>query len=155
MNESTPTSAAGALPPPVAGRRRWATVLLAAVIFAAGLVSGVGLTIVVAVHRLQYAIHHPDEGPARITAVLRRRLGLSEEQAHQVEAIVARRQADLAAIRRRTQPEVMRELEQVRAEIGAVLTADQRARWLRLYEEYRERWMPPLPVSGREVAPGK
>jgi hypothetical protein len=105
------------------------TVLAAVLIFGAGLVSGVGLTIVVAVHRLQYAIHHPEQAPSRVAHVLKRRLGLSAEQETQIEAIVAKRQAELTAIRQRFHPQIEEQLDELhkdhfRAVLHVVILAD-------------------------------
>jgi DNA anti-recombination protein RmuC len=124
-------------------RRRWVTVLAALLIFSAGLASGVGLTVVVAVHRLQHAIHHPEEAPSRVAAMLQRRLRLSDEQKSQIEKIVAKRQAELTAIRQRFHPEVAKQLDELHKEIGEVLTEPQRERWAKMFSEFRERWLPP------------
>jgi hypothetical protein len=130
---------------PRAKQRRWVTLLLAVMIFAAGLVTGAGLTVLVVAKRVQYAIQHPETAPARISAVLQRRLGLDDAQKEQVESIVAKRQVELLAIRRDYQPRVTAELEQLRDEIGEVLTPSQRERWTELFDEYRNRWLPPAP----------
>jgi DNA anti-recombination protein RmuC len=124
-------------------RRRWVTVLAAVLIFAAGLASGVGLTVVVAVHRLQHAIHHPEEAPSRVATLLQHRLRLSDEQKSQIENIVAKRQAELTAIRMRFHPEVSQQLDELHKEIGEVLTEPQRERWAKMFSEFRERWLPP------------
>jgi DNA anti-recombination protein RmuC len=124
-------------------RRRWATVLAALLIFGAGLASGVGLTVVVAVHRLQHAIHHPEEAPSRVATMLQRRLRLSDEQKSQIEKIVTKRQAELTAIRQRFHPEVSQQLDELHKEIGEVLTEPQRERWAKMFSEFRERWLPP------------
>jgi hypothetical protein len=124
-------------------------VLAAVLIFGAGLASGVGLTVVVAVHRLQHAIHHPDEAPTRVASMLQRRLGLSDEQKSQIEAIVAKRQAELTAIRQQFHPEISHQLDELHREIGEVLTAPQRERWATIFSEFRERWLPPAPPPAK------
>jgi hypothetical protein len=128
-------------------RRRWVTVLAAVLIFGAGLASGVGLTVVVAVHRLQHAIHHPEEAPSRVATMLQRRLRLNDEQKSQIEAIVAKRQAELTAIRRQFHPQVAKQLDELHKEIGDVLTEPQRERWAKMFSEFRERWLPPPPAE--------
>ncbi len=146
MNADSRENAVKQLPAPEK-RRRWLTVLLALLIFGAGLASGVALTVAVAVHRLQYLIHHPDEAPARIAARLERRLGLDEQQKAKVEAILAKRQAELMTLRGQFQPQVVEQLNRLREEIGAVLTEPQRERWQRMFDELRERWLPPVGAS--------
>jgi hypothetical protein len=111
------------------------------------MVCGGGLTVIVAVHRIFYAVHHPNEVPARITKYLTRRLALSPDQSKQVEAIIAARQARLQAIRRDVQPRVEMELNGLRQEIGNVLTPDQRSRWDEIFDKAIDTWMPPPPPA--------
>lgn len=141
MNVESPDDAGTVLPAP-AKRRRWLTVLLALLIFGAGLASGAALTVAVAVHRLQYIVHHPEEAPARIAARLVRRLGLDEQQKVKVEVILAKRQQKLMTLRGQFRPQVVEQLNLLRAEIGEVLTEPQRERWQRMFDELRERWLP-------------
>lgn len=150
MNPERADTTSGQLPTSERPRRKWLTLLLGILIFGAGLACGAGLMIVVTVHRLQYAIHHPEDAPARVAATLKRRLGLDDKQRAQVEAIVAKRQVDLAAIRREFQPKVMETLEQVRNEISGVLSETQREHWIKLFDEVRDRWLPPIPPMGHD-----
>jgi hypothetical protein len=138
------------LPAPAA-RRRWVTVLAAVLIFGAGLASGVGLTVVIAVHRLQHAIHHPEEAPERVAKLLKRQLGLTVEQESKVETIVAKRQAELTAIRQQFHPAIAHQLDELHKEIGEVLTAPQRERWATMFSEFRERWLPPAPPPAAKI----
>jgi hypothetical protein len=142
MSADSSENAAEQLPAPVR-RRRWLTVLLALLIFAAGLASGAAVTVAVAVHRLQYLIQHPEEAPGRIAARLGRRLRLDEGQKAKVEAIVAKRQAELMTLHGQIRPQVMEQLDLLRQEIGEVLTDPQRERWQRMFDELRETWLPP------------
>jgi Spy/CpxP family protein refolding chaperone len=145
MNQETPNNAPQHLPPP-ANRRRWPTVLLALVVFVAGMASGAALTVHYAVTRLQFAIHHPEAAPPRIAAVIQRRLDLNDQQRDEVEKIVAKHQLEIAAIRRQFQPEIVNQLDSVRDEIAAVLKEPQRERWTQLFEQFKERWLPPPPA---------
>jgi hypothetical protein len=146
-NEPTPAASSQLPAPTLAPRPRWATVLAAVLIFAAGLASGVGLTVVVAVHRLQYAIHHPEQAPSRMAHMLKRRLGLDAEQESKIESIVAKRQAELTAIRQRFHPQIAEQLDELHHEIGEVLTTPQRERWATMFSEFRERWLPAAPAA--------
>jgi hypothetical protein len=130
-------------------RRRWLSVLLGVLIFGGGFATGVGFTIVTAVHRLQYTIHHPEEAPARVAAMLKRKLGLDEAQAAKVESAVAKHQAALAAIRREFQPQVMEQLRQIRDEIGECLNPKQREHWYKMFDDVRDRWLPALPAADK------
>jgi predicted Co/Zn/Cd cation transporter (cation efflux family) len=146
------TAPATPLPSAPKPRRRWLTLLLAALIFVAGLISGSGLTMVVAVHRLQYAIHHPEEAPNRIATMLQRRLRLDNEQKAKVESIVAAHQVELMAIRRQFQPKVVDQIDQIRKEIGAVLNDSQREHWTTMFDDLRDRWLPPNPPAEKPQA---
>jgi hypothetical protein len=147
-NDPSP-AAMNQLPAPAA-RRRWVTVLAAVLIFGAGLASGVGLTVVIAVHRLQHAIHHPEEAPERVAKLLKRQLGLTAEQESKIETIVAKRQAELTAIRQQFHPAIAHQLDELHKEIGEVLTAPQRERWAKMFNEFRERWLPPAPPAAKD-----
>lgn len=126
-------------------RRRWTVLVMALVIFLAGMASGAAVTVVYAVNRLQYAIHHPEVAPARIAATLSRRLDLTVEQRDEIEKIIARRQTEIAAIRRQFQPQVVDQLESVHAEVAAVLDDAQRAKWTQLFDQFKKRWLPSMP----------
>ena len=149
MNPEQALSAETKLPSVDRPRRKWVTLLLALLIFVAGLVCGAGLTIVTAVHRLQYAIHHPEDEPARVATTLKRKLGLDDKQRGQIEEIIARRQVDLNAIRREFQPKVMDQLTQIRDEISGVLNETQREHWTKMFDDIRDRWLPPIPPEAK------
>lgn len=150
MTNVEPVFPANLLPEPPPRRRRWLTVALALVIFAAGFVCGIGLTVVVVVNRIQNAIHNPQVAATQIASAIDRRLGLNEEQRQKVEAIVARRQQNLASIRRQVQPQVEAELNELRDEVSAVLDDSQREAWNQLFDRFRNRWLPKLPPPTNE-----
>lgn len=150
MSAETPKSLPSTVAPVTRPRRRWVTVLLALSIFGAGLVCGAGIMIVTTVHRLQYAIHHPEDAPARVANALKHKLSLDDQQRAQIESIIARRQVELTAIRREFQPKVLVQLEKIRDEIGEVLNPSQRAHWEKMFDELRERWLPPMPEAEKE-----
>jgi hypothetical protein len=116
-----------------------------AAIFLSGLLVGVGLTLMAVRQGVLYGIHHPEELPVRVAARLRRPLSLSDQQADRVEAIIRQRQSQLQEIRRRFQPEVEAELEQVYQQVREILDDQQRERWDQIYTRLRETWIPPLP----------
>lgn len=149
-----PTTYPSDLPlPATKPRRRWLTLLFAGLIFCAGFLSGAGFVTIVAVHRLQYAIHHPEEAPSRVATMLQRRLGLNDDQKSKVETIVAKRQVELMAIRQEFQPKVVEQLDKIRSEIGEVLTESQRERWEKMFDDLRDRWLPPvLPTEATKAS---
>jgi Spy/CpxP family protein refolding chaperone len=132
----------------VPGRSRtrvWTTVLLAAVIFVAGAAVGGGATVLVALRRLEYAMHHPQVVPQRLTDRLTRRLDLTPDQAARVKAIIIERQAAFEAIRLEMYPRVTAQLDQARDEIDEVLTDEQREQWQAWFDKTRRRFRPPPP----------
>ena len=148
MSESTPlpSPATASLPAP-GRRRRWLRIVLSAVIFVSGAVVGTGATLLVIRHQLLYALYHPDEMPTRVAARLRRALRLSEEQAEQIQTILVQRQQSLQTIRRRVQPEVEAELDQIEQQISAVLNEPQRQSWQQQFAGLRGTWLPPVPAE--------
>jgi hypothetical protein len=129
----------------------WKSWVLALVVFVSGVAFGSGLTVVVAVRRVQFAIQHPDEARQRLTSHLVKRLELNADQADRVQEIMKRRQRALMEIRREVQPRVEGELEGMRGDVSAVLNAEQRANWERMYGEVRRNWLPRMPVTNPSV----
>jgi hypothetical protein len=131
-------------------RRWWVSLLLAVGIFGSGFAVGGATALIVAKDRFLHMLHHPEEAPAKITARLRCKLDLTDEQAAQVEAILRRHQEAFEAIRADVQPRVEAELDGVEKDIAAVLDDSQRAQWHQRFTELRETWMPPPPKPPAE-----
>jgi hypothetical protein len=144
---TSPADIAEPLPVAAKPRRRWLSVLLGILIFGGGFATGVGVTIVTAVHRLHYAIRHPEEAPARVASTLKRKLSLDEAQTSKVESVVAKHLQVLIAIHNEFLPKVMEQLRQIRDEIGESLDETQREHWYRMFDEMRDRWLPAMPPS--------
>jgi hypothetical protein len=142
--DAPPVEPRSARPRPAA---RW---LLWAVIFCSGTVVGAGAALIFVTKSVLWSLHHPDQMPARITARLRSKLDLDEQQTQRVESILRERQAALQAIRRRTQPEVEAELDRLETQIADVLNDRQRGNWRRNFQALRQRWVPPVPAARPE-----
>jgi len=153
MTTNTDTPATSPLSTSDSPRRRWLSIVLALVIFLAGMASGAALAVIVAVNRIQFAIHHPEAAPPRIAAAIARRLDLDDSQRAKVETIVAARQGEIAAIRRQFQPEIVEQLDRLQDEVAGVLEDAQRTRWTVLFEQFRTRWLPPAPPVGAPDEP--
>jgi hypothetical protein len=147
-----------AYPPPLPGGyvlparrppRRWLRVLLSFVIFFGGVAVGSAGTIIVAVHRIRYVLHHPEEAPRRITAMIDRKLHLSDEQRVQIEHLIAIRQEHLQQMRRENQPRVEAELEGLKHDIDGVLDPVQQDKWDTMFDDAIERWLPPPPPASQ------
>ena len=132
------------LPAPKPRPRIWLRILLALLIFLAGLTFGGAATAIYVAYRFQYALRHPDELPTRLAARLTRRLQLTDTQESQIREILTQRQSNLRTIRTQFQPQVLTQLEGVHTDIGNVLTP-QREKWDTLYDDLMRSWMPPMP----------
>jgi hypothetical protein len=128
-------------------RGKWKTVALGLAILLCGMLIGAGGAVICVQKILVYAIHHPEEAPARMTARLRKKLHLSDDQAARVKAILSERQKAIQAIRRETQPKVMKELERTKEEVAAILSPDQARLWRSRFAQLQGRWFPVVPAE--------
>ena len=115
------------------------------VIFGSGCVVGAGAMLIAVRSGVLWAIHHPEEMPPRVAARLRSKLRLEEDQTRQVESILGARQTHLQDIRRRTQPTVEAELDELAEQVSAVLNDSQRAQWQQTFQSLRGTWLPAPP----------
>lgn len=95
--------------------------------------------------RVQEAIQHPQRMPARVADRLDRRLGLSDQQRSEVQAILTRRQQELFAIRRKVQPQIETVLNGIEVDVAGALDPAQKEKWLSDAQDFRQRFTPPLP----------
>ena len=130
-------------------KRFWKTALLGILIFVCGIVTGSGLTLVIARRMIIRMLKHPEQAPARVTARLERALHLSEDQTRQIREIVVRRLGNLYRIRQETHPRVREELELLKKEVGAVLNEKQRKIWKERFEKL-EKAIPAPPPPAQE-----
>jgi len=133
--------------PPAPRRRRWVSILLSLLLLLVGGVAGSALTVLVIVRRAQHAIHHPEEAPARIASMLKRKLDLSGGQEAAVREALVPRLAALQQIRRDVQPRVETEFNLIEADVARELTPKQQEEWSALFRRMRDRWFPPPPPA--------
>ena len=133
--------------PPVRRSRRWLTVLLCALIFLAGGVTGAGAMALHTRQRVMEAVRHPELVPERIVSRLRRPLELDAQQELQIRAILARRQAALLEARAEAMAKAAPEFEGIETDIAAVLRPDQMDMWRKLYKKF-------LASGCRRIRPG-
>ncbi len=112
------------------------------VMLASGMVIGAGGAAIFIRNRVISHIHEPERMPERATKVLTRRLDLSEEQAAEVERILAYRQQELLTVRRETLPRVHEQLDLLEQDIAAVLREEQQAKFESDFQRLRETWLP-------------
>lgn len=147
MNNTLSTHPQPTVSPPTR-RRTWLRWVLTAVIFFSGCFVGIGGTLIVVRQQTLLSIHNPETIPARVTARLRGPLGLSDDQAKQVESIFRKRQQSLQHIWQKFQPEFDGELNQLESEVSHVLDEHQRSRWERVFDHVRRTWVPASQSSG-------
>ncbi len=141
--ETTESPAPQPLPKP---RRRWLLMSLACtLILACGIVIGSVATTHLLWNRLVYNIQHPDNVPNLVSRHMRWRLGLDARQRQQLHAILEDHLRKMNAIRADARPRIVQELDQLRADISAMLTPDQATRWQEGFDRLRARLTPPPP----------
>ena len=161
MNDNSPDKQPAAdpapLPSPRVRRRRWWILALAfLLVFAGGFVTGGAGAMFVAFHRIQQVIQNPKEVPHRVTERLRRKLGLTDEQTRQVEAILQQHQEKLEALRTEMAPRMREHFDAMEEEIAAVLTEEQAREWREHFRDFQRRWLPPPPPPhGPPGPPGR
>lgn len=126
-------------------RRPWRSLLLGLGILLCGILIGAGITVIVLQKMVLYAVHHPEQVPTRLTERLRGKLGLSDDQAKKIRAILNERQKAFQALRRATRPKMEREIERLEEDVAAVLDENQARKWRKRFDRLRRQWMPPPP----------
>ena len=135
------------IPPLPRPRKRWVTVAVVLGIFALGMVVGGAATAMVVVHRIRYALHHPEELPPRLASQIRWKLSLSRDQEADVARIIGEHQKNLQALRREVQPRIEAELRSVESDVAKVLNDAQRRKWDAMFEGLMRDWVPPAPAK--------
>jgi hypothetical protein len=130
-------------------RRRWRTVALGLIILLCGALLGSGATIIVVKHFFD-VVHTPGAAAKRITAQMRRKLDLSDEQTAKVRAILLKRESALRAIFAEMQPRLEEQLQRAREEVAAVLDPEQARDWQRRFDRMEERWKRRWPSATAE-----
>jgi hypothetical protein len=135
-------------PPPAPPRlwlRRILTVVLAGLIFFAGIVTGAAITVKIIRTRISEAILHPEKGRELLLKQLTKKLILDGDQQKKIGSIIESRQKDMLSIRVELQPRVEQVITKGKSEIEEVLKPDQMQKWNEFVEDKRSRWRPPMP----------
>lgn len=132
--EPAPAPAPAPSPPSTASRlpprpRRWPRILRGFLLFLAGLLVGAGFVISRARHRFQESLRDPDVAAQRFAGRLASRLELTEGQQEKVRGIARRRVAALRDLLLEGADEIEAALE----------TPEQKARWRKARDAFRER----------------
>ena len=133
-------SSSDRLTPP---RRPWLTaVVLMSAVFVLGGIAGTSGTLAYLWGRSPQ-VFGPDDFPVgRMVQSMQRELALSPEQAIALEQTISRHRETMQSIHAEMRPKVEAEMESLRADVEAVLTAEQAKQWNERFENARETWMP-------------
>jgi hypothetical protein len=149
----TPETSEPTIVVPPARPRRWVTLVLCTVIFAAGGIVGWGLTV-----RLQQKDWPPpnktfEQRRDQFTERIGGKLDLTPEQTDTLRDIVSRRIRAFESIRQKMLPEMHAQHEALDRELRPLLNEEQAKRWDELYAALNERWFTPAPSEGAETQP--
>jgi len=117
--------------------------LLIALVFLAGMVAGVVGTRLVVRHWVNSAIQRPELVQVLLERNLRRRLHLDASQQAQVHRILTDARGQLRDLRQEYRPQVIAVLTNTEAQISAILTSEQQARFERMQQANRRFLQPP------------
>jgi hypothetical protein len=133
-------------PSPSRNRRRfWLVFLLGAVILVCGVAIGSGGTILWIHHKFQRMNRDPEKMQAELAARIQSRLNLTDEQTARVEQILGKRHEAMMKVRSEVEPRFKAEMDGMRSDIAALLTAEQARQW---NEEFDSIMMPGPPPHG-------
>lgn len=125
------------LPPPP-----WVRLMAFVSLFASGcILGGIGGSIWTRT-RIFSMIQNPEQTPDRILARIRAGFSLNSEQERRVEAIVRQRYTTMETIRGKAYSAQISEFYAMREEVSAVLSAEERAKWLLLCSQIETRYLP-------------
>jgi len=135
MTQTNPSPAEARDLPKAPARRRWVSVVLTLVVLASGMILGAGSVLLVVRHRALMRIHRPQEAAAMDTARIQKALGLNDEQARKVQAILLARQAAIYG-------SVQKEFDRLEDDVAGVLDEQQRQLWHEKFGWFRKTWIP-------------
>ena len=115
--------------------------LLVALVFLAGAAAGVVGTRIAVRHWITAAVQHPQNLQILLERNLRRQLRLDAQQRVEVHRILTDARVQLRDLRQQYRPQVVAVLTNTEAQISAVLTPEQRARFERMQKQNR-RYLP-------------
>lgn len=126
----------------VPGRKRWPTIVLMLVVFAAGIAIGAGAMSMYSQYRISYNRAHPELAPVRMADRIADELDLNAEQSEKVRKIIADRWENLQELRRQTYSLYQPELDQIEKQVNDLLSDQQKAKWKDYMANIRNRFNP-------------
>ena len=134
----------------------WKPIFLLALVFIAGVVTGVFGTRIAVRRAVQQAINHPEKTPSWAERELARRLALDFSQREQLHVVLSETRVKLRDLRREFQPQTMLINSNANARISALLTPEQRTRFEQFALEnllFTHPQRPATPRSGSKSPP--
>jgi len=119
--------------------------LLLALVFLAGVMAGVVGTRIAIRHWVNTAIQRPQNFQMLLERNLRWRLHLDARQRVEVHRILTDTRIQLRDLRQEYRPQVVAVLTNTEAQISAILTPEQEARFEKMQQENRRFFPPPEP----------
>ena len=119
--------------------------LLLALVFLAGVTAGVVGTRIAIRHWVNTAIQRPQNFQMLLERNLRWRLHLDAHQRVEVHRILTDTRVQLRDLRQEYRPQVVAVLTNTEAQISAILTPEQEARFEKMQQENRRFFPPPEP----------
>lgn len=140
-----------ATPPALKPSRSWRLrgFLLGIVIFACGGLVGSLITTHLLWKHFLDDVGRPPRMTERMVGHMMHELDLTDEQADRIRAIMMTRSRQLHEARLQTREMMEGQLDSLRAEVIAVLSAEQAEQWQERFETVRELWRPPFPEHPR------
>lgn len=130
------------LPPRRSRKRMLISIFLGLVLLCCGMVIGSGATVYILSSRILEGIRNPDSLPDIAAQRMRYKLDLSDEQTEKIRAIFDTRKKEIFELRVRMQPKIEERIEELRAEVEAILTPEQAEKWDRRIDLLRRTLLP-------------
>ena len=115
--------------------KKWKSILLLLLVFAAGLAVGVVGTRVVVRRAVQQAMGHPEKMQLLVERNLTRRLQLDNDQQAKLHAVMTDTRAQLNDLRKQIQPQAAEIWHGADVKISAFLTPGQQAKFDKIKEQ--------------------
>ncbi len=117
-------------------------IVLAVVVFAAGVATGAGLYALYNDNRQDYYRKHPELAAVRFADRMSRPLDLAKNQQEQFRQIVQRHWPALQAVRAEVFPRMKVEMDNMREDLVSTLSPEQLKKWDEREAEFARSWAP-------------
>lgn len=115
-------------------------------VFIAGISTGLLLHEYIESRSPVFEGRRPPMRPMHLTALMRERLNLSDEQQRAIDEVLDKRRASMDDVHLEMRERVRTDIAALDAEINSILTPDQRIEFEKVMQEFRDRMPFPLPT---------